>query len=151
MVFATGILLEQFNESVYQLNIFLFHYLLRTVICLKHSNICTYFLYICPMNLIDININSIKKLCDNHKVKELYAFGSVLTDKFTESSDVDLLIQFGQVELMDYFDNYMDFKEELENLFNRSVDLVENQAIRNPIFRRIVDREKKLVYERKSA
>ena len=103
------------------------------------------------MHLIDKNINSIKKLCDKHKVKELYVFGSVLTDKFTESSDVDLLIQFGQVELMDYFDNYMDFKEALENLFNRSVDLVENQAIRNPIFRRIVDREKKLVYERKSA
>jgi predicted nucleotidyltransferase len=45
----------------------------------------------------------------------------------------------------------MDFKEQLEALFGRSVDLVENQAIRNPIFRRIVDREKQLIYERKSA
>jgi hypothetical protein len=45
----------------------------------------------------------------------------------------------------------MDFKEELEKLLKRPIDLVENQAIRNPIFRRIVDREKQLIYERKSA
>lgn len=52
---------------------------------------------------------------------------------------------------MDYFDNYMDLKERLENLFNRPVDLVQNQAIKNPIFRREVDREKHLIYERKNS
>ena len=103
------------------------------------------------MNLIDKNIDTIKKLCEKHKVKELYLFGSVLTERFCESSDVDVLIQFGEVELKEYFDNYMDFKEELEKILNRSVDLVENQTIRNPIFRKIVDRDKKLVYGRKSA
>jgi predicted nucleotidyltransferase len=45
----------------------------------------------------------------------------------------------------------MDFKEQLELLFEREIDLVENQAIRNPIFRRVIDREKKLVYERKDS
>lgn len=78
-------------------------------------------------------------------------FGSILTNQFDESSDIDILIQFGQVELAEYFDNYMDLKEKLEELFKRPVDLVENQSIRNPIFRRIVDREKQLVYERKIA
>ena len=78
-------------------------------------------------------------------------FGSILSTKFNESSDVDVLVQFGNIELMEYFDNYMDFKEKLEELFQRPVDLVENQAIRNPIFRKVVDREKLLVYERKSA
>jgi len=103
------------------------------------------------MNLIDKNIDIIKRLCEKYKVKELYVFGSVLTDKFNDSSDIDILVQFGEVELLDYFDNYMDFKEELEKVLNRSVDIVENQAIRNPIFRRIIDREKQLIYERKSA
>ncbi|MBL7904653.1 MAG: nucleotidyltransferase domain-containing protein [Bacteroidales bacterium] len=103
------------------------------------------------MNLIDKNIEAITGLCEKHKVKELYLFGSVLTERFTDSSDVDVLIQFGEVDLMDYFDNYMDFKDELEKLLNRPVDIVENQAIRNPIFRRIVDRDKKLIYGRKSA
>ena len=45
----------------------------------------------------------------------------------------------------------MDFKESLELLFKRPVDLVENHAIRNPIFRKVVDREKQLFYERKSS
>ena len=103
------------------------------------------------MNVIDLNIDKLIELCDNHKVKELYLFGSVLTDRFDDSSDIDMLIQFNQVDLLDYFDNYMDLKEKLEELFNRPIDLVENQAIKNPIFRQIVDRDKKLVYERKSA
>ena len=103
------------------------------------------------MKLIDSNKDKLIELCINHKVKELYLFGSVLTERFQDSSDIDMLIQFYQVDLMDYFDNYMDLKEKLEQLFNRPVDLVENQAIRNPIFRRIVDREKQLIYERKSA
>ena len=103
------------------------------------------------MNLIDQNIDKLIELCLNYKVRELYIFGSVLTDKFNDSSDIDFLVQFGQVDILDYFDNYMDFKEKLEVLLNRSVDLIENQAIRNPIFRKIIDRDKILVYERESA
>ncbi len=87
------------------------------------------------------------ELCDNHKVKELYLFGSILTSKFNNSSDIDMLIRFSQVDLPEYFDNYMDLKEALKKLFNRPIDLVEDQAIRNPVFRRIIDREKQLVYE----
>jgi predicted nucleotidyltransferase len=100
------------------------------------------------MNLIDNYKNQIIELCDNHQVKELYLFGSVLTDQFNESSDIDMLIQFNHIELLEYFDNYMDLKEKLEKIFNRHVDLVENQAIRNPIFRKVIDREKRLFYER---
>jgi uncharacterized protein len=103
------------------------------------------------MKLIDTHRDSLIKLCDQHKVKELYLFGSILTERFQDSSDIDMLIQFYQVDLLDYFENFMDFKEQLEQLFNRPVDLVENQAIRNPIFRKVVDREKQLIYERKSS
>lgn len=103
------------------------------------------------MNIVEINRDRLIELCEQHKVKELYLFGSILTDKFNESSDIDMLIQFSQIDVLEYFDNYMDLKEALENLFQRDVDLVENQAIRNPIFRQVVEREKKIVYERKSA
>ena len=103
------------------------------------------------MTLIDSNRDKLFELCEKYKVKYLYFFGSVLTDQFKDSSDIDILIQFYQIDLMEYFDNYMDFKENLEQLFQRPVDLVENQAIRNPILRRVIDREKQLFYERKSA
>ena len=103
------------------------------------------------MNPIELNKDKLYELCDTHKVKELYLFGSVLTNKFNDSSDIDMLIQFNHVDLLEYFDNYMDLKEKLEQLFLRPVDLVENQAIRNPIFRKVIEREKRLIYERKSA
>jgi predicted nucleotidyltransferase len=103
------------------------------------------------MKLIDDHRERLIELCNSHNVKELYLFGSILTDRFIDSSDVDILVQFSEIELEKYFDNYMNFKEQLELLFNREVDLVENQAIRNPIFRRVVDREKQLVYERKNS
>lgn len=103
------------------------------------------------MNLTDKYLEAIQVLCEKYRVKELYLFGSVLTERFSDTSDVDVLVQFGDIDLNDYFDNYMDFKDELEALLGRPVDIVENQAVRNPIFRRILDREKKLIYERKSA
>jgi len=53
-----------------------------------------------------------------------------------------MLIQFSVMDL----NNYLDFKEKMELLFNRPVDLVENQAIKNPVFRKVVDKEKQLIY-----
>src|SRR5450759_932840 len=103
------------------------------------------------MNIVEKNIDELIILCKHHKVRDRYIFGSVLTDKFNDKSDIDLLVQFENIDILEYFDNYMDFKENLETLLGRPVDLLENQAIRNPIFRRVVDRDKRLVYERESA
>ncbi len=100
------------------------------------------------MNIVEQNRAKLIELCENHNVKELYLFGSILTEKFNEKSDIDMLIQFSVLDLSKYFDNYMDLKEKLESLFQRPIDLVENQSIRNPIFRKVIDKEKKLVYER---
>ncbi|TAL64871.1 MAG: nucleotidyltransferase domain-containing protein [Bacteroidetes bacterium] len=103
------------------------------------------------MNIVERNIDLLIVLCKNHKVSELYIFGSILSDKFSNKSDIDFLVQFEKIDILEYFDNYMDFKENLEKLLDRPVDLLENQAIRNPVFRKVVDRDKKLVYERESA
>lgn len=102
------------------------------------------------MNILERNITQLTELCKQHKVSYLYIFGSAITDQFNDQSDFDFLIQFSNVNIQEYFDNYMDFKEKLESLLKRPVDLVEDQAIRNPIFRKVVDRDKRLVYERKS-
>jgi uncharacterized protein len=103
------------------------------------------------MNIVEENINELVDLCKLYKVKELYIFGSVLTEKFNDNSDIDLIVQFDDIDILEYFDNYMDFKENLEILLGRPVDLLENQAIQNPIFRKVVNRNKKLVYEREGA
>ena len=75
----------------------------------------------------------------------------MLSDRFRQDSDIDFLVLFSCVEPLEYFDNYMDFKEELEGLFSRNVDLVEIQTIKNPILKRSIDRNKKILYGRKDS
>ena len=100
------------------------------------------------MRLIGEHQNEIIALCDKHNVNELYVFGSVLTDTFTRDSDIDLLVKFGDVDLFEYFDNYMDFKESLENLLDRTIDLVEMQTLKNPILKRSINKNKTKIYGR---
>jgi predicted nucleotidyltransferase len=80
-------------------------------------------------------------------VKALWAFGSVLTDRFGPDSDVDLIVDFKDT-VEDLFITFFDLKYSLEELFMRPVDLLEEQPIRNPIFRRSVEYTKQLIYER---
>jgi predicted nucleotidyltransferase len=102
------------------------------------------------MTLIHKNTDLIFKLCEEYKVKELYAFGSVLSDSFSAESDVDFIVSFLPLDLLDYADNYFDFKFALEEALNRPVDLLEETAIKNPYFKDSVNRKKKLVYEIRS-
>ena len=62
------------------------------------------------MNALDIYKSDIDILCKTHKVKSLYAFGSVLTEKFSKESDIDLIVDFTNIGVEDYADNYFDFK-----------------------------------------
>jgi predicted nucleotidyltransferase len=98
------------------------------------------------MKSLDLYSDSITKLCAKHKVKELYAFGSVLSSDFNEASDIDLLVNFDSMDLKYYADNYFDFKFSLENLFKRSVDLVEETALKNPYFKSAISNSRQLVY-----
>jgi hypothetical protein len=98
------------------------------------------------MNLVNRNIEVINDLCRKHKVRKLFAFGSILTNKFEQTSDIDLVVDFQDIDLYDYADNYFDFKDSLESLFNREVDLLEDKAIKNPYLRQSIDSSKQLIY-----
>ena len=98
------------------------------------------------MNRLQTFTPDIIKLCETHKVKSLYAFGSVLTDTFNKESDIDLIVDFSNIEVEDYADNYFDFKFSLEDIFKRPIDLLEEKAIKNPYFRQSVYQQRQLVY-----
>jgi len=101
------------------------------------------------MNLIDRNINEISNICEAHHVDRLFVFGSAKSGLFKETSDVDLVVLFlKDIDPGQYFSNYMTMKEKMEHVFRRNVDLVEYQCIRNPVFKRIIEREKVLIYDR---
>lgn len=105
------------------------------------------------------NIAAIKELCENHHIKNLYAFGSVTDHTFSNESDIDLLYEFDYgnfnintdaISLIP-FDPFLEFnllKEKLEALFDRKVDLIPLQKFRNPIFQEKVEQTKTLVYGR---
>lgn len=98
------------------------------------------------MNWIESYTNDIVKLCKTHKVKSLYAFGSVLTDRFNSNSDIDLIVDFHQLDILEYGDNYYDLKFALEDVFKRKVDLLEEKAIKNPYFIKTLNQSKKMIY-----
>jgi predicted nucleotidyltransferase len=98
------------------------------------------------MELIDKHIDDLKQLCKTFHVSELYPFGFVVTSGFEKDSDIDFLVQFGNIDLMDYLDNYIDFKKSLQALYNKKIDLVEQQTLENPILKRSIDRNKRKIY-----
>ena len=102
------------------------------------------------MTELDKHIVTIERLCVDHNVKHLYVFGSALTDRFTEKSDIDLVVDFDQIDVDEYADNYFDFKFSLETVLNRRVDLLEEQAIKNPYFRQVINQSRQLVYGHKN-
>jgi len=88
----------------------------------------------------------IEALCRQHNVRTLFAFGSVLSDRFSDKSDVDLIVDIDDSDPYIYTDNYFDLKFKLENLFNRPVDLLEDKALRNPYLKKEINNTKVLVY-----
>lgn len=96
--------------------------------------------------IINNNIKTIESLCKQHKVKNLYAFGSVLTKDFKANSDIDLLVDFEGVDFNNYADNFFDFKFSLEDILKRKIDLLENKAINNPYLRGNIEQNKQLIY-----
>jgi predicted nucleotidyltransferase len=95
---------------------------------------------------IQLFIPEIKNLCIQYHVNKLYVFGSVLSDKFNDNSDIDLVVDFKQLNLLDYADNYFDFKFSLEDILKRKIDLLEESAIKNPYFLNNLNQQKKLLY-----
>ena len=91
-------------------------------------------------------IGEIRILCQKNKVKNLYVFGSVLTDRFTDKSDIDLIVDIDTNDPLDYADNYFNLKFALEDLLSRQIDLLENKALKNPYLRENIDNSKSLLY-----
>jgi uncharacterized protein len=98
------------------------------------------------MNIVEQNIDIVRDLCTKHKVSRLFVFGSALKNKLSKNSDIDLIVNFGDIDVYDYADNYFDLKFSLEKLFQRNVDLLEDKAINNPYLRQSIDSTKQLIY-----
>ncbi|MDR3329177.1 MAG: nucleotidyltransferase domain-containing protein [Prevotellaceae bacterium] len=96
--------------------------------------------------IITDRVGALKSLCKTYNIKNMYVFGSVCTDRFSDQSDIDFLISFNNVSAVQYADNYFDLHYKLQGLFGRKIDLLTDKSLSNPYFVRNVDASKQLIY-----
>ena len=96
---------------------------------------------------LDNYITQITLLCREHKVKSLFAFGSVLTKKFDPKSDIDFVVDIMANNPIDYAENYFELKFKLEDLLKKPIDLLEQKGLRNSHLIQNINNSKKKLYE----
>lgn len=89
---------------------------------------------------------SIEQLCAKHKVRSLFAFGSVVRDELTAGSDIDLLVDIESTDPYEYTDNYFSLLEQLQQLLKRPIDLLESRGLKNRFLKAEIDRTKVPLY-----
>ena len=93
--------------------------------------------------LSDFNV-----LCQIHKVKYLYAFGSSVTDRFDyDKSDIDLLVEIDDPDPIERGEKLISLWDTFEIFFHRKVDLLTDSSIHNPYLRKSIDSTKVLIYD----
>ena len=98
--------------------------------------------------IIEKRKEDLKRICQTLKIKRLYAFGSVVSDKFTDKSDIDFLISFSDNLTVDeYTNNYFSLHYRLKELFNREIDIITERTLSNPYFIESINETKELIYE----
>lgn len=97
---------------------------------------------------IEHNLDAIAALCRHYGVVRLEVFGSATTDEFDPTrSDVDFLIDYEpETDLGPWLTRHFEFKERLEALLGRPVDLVMIGGLRNPYVIRSVEASRKLLH-----
>ncbi|MGB0887504.1 MAG: nucleotidyltransferase family protein [Vicingaceae bacterium] len=98
------------------------------------------------MKISDKNLDTIKKLCKDYKVRTFSAFGSVTREDFKTDSDIDFVVDFNENDPFKYTDLYFQLKEKLEKLLKRQIDLVEERGVKNQFFKKELDNTKVLIY-----
>ena len=85
------------------------------------------------------------EFCRRWQIVEFALFGSAVRDDFGPESDVDVLVTFTPDAPWSLFE-LVEMQDELKSIFGRDVDLVEEEALKNPFRRRAILREKEVIY-----
>lgn len=99
-------------------------------------------------NCIQAKLFDFTALCQFYNVKNLYAFGSAITNHFDENtSDIDLLIEIDEDDPLLRGEKLLAIWDKLEEFFQRKVDLLTQSSLTNPILRKNIDATKILIYD----
>jgi hypothetical protein len=99
------------------------------------------------MNLFEVNSEKLNEICRRHSVAKLFAFGSAVSGKFHEKSDLDFAVLFdSSLSPLAHGDAFFGLQDDLEELFNRPIDLISYRMLKNPIFKSEIDQTKVTLY-----
>ena len=89
-----------------------------------------------------------KRICAEHNIAAFYLFGSAIRADFNEeTSDIDAVVEMSENDPLKRGEQLISLWDKLETFFGRKVDLITETSLRNPIFKAIVKRSKKLIYD----
>lgn len=83
----------------------------------------------------------LKRLCREHGVKRLAVFGSVARNDHDADSDIDLLVEFEDVDSPGYADRYLNFAEAAESTLQKPVEVLTAKSLRNPFLKKRIEAE----------
>jgi hypothetical protein len=96
---------------------------------------------------VDEQQDEIADACRQYGIERLFVFGSAIREDFRPGeSDIDLLVEFGPIDVTKKFHVYLDAREAFRRIFNADVDLVMRGAVKNKVIAKEIDRTKKLIY-----
>jgi hypothetical protein len=98
------------------------------------------------MAQLQINIppKELAALCQQHHIRQLALFGSVLRDDFRPDSDVDVLVEFDPDARIGFL-RLARIQRELAALLQRRIDLVPKDGLK-PVIREMVLANSEVVY-----
>lgn len=89
----------------------------------------------------------IVELFRTHKVKSAYLFGSAVTNRYKDSSDLDFLINFhDNLDPLEKGELWWNLHDALRDILNREVDLIAESSLKNPYLIREIDNTKVKIY-----
>jgi predicted nucleotidyltransferase len=101
-----------------------------------------------PALRMPLSAQAIEAFCQQHHIRKLAVFGSVLRADFTDESDIDVLVEFEAEAKVGLFD-LARMARELSGMFGRRVDLLTSGFLSHHIRQQIIDSAETL-YEKES-
>lgn len=98
------------------------------------------------MTNLDPYLEQVRALCRQHKVVRSSAFGSSVKGAPGPESDIDLLVELIPTDPHEYSDHYCTLYDQLEHLFLRPVDLLEQRSLPNKSFIQDINTHKVVPY-----
>ena len=98
--------------------------------------------------IVEENMKDVALLCRKYRVERLDLFGSATSDQFNiRTSDIDFIVLFAD-ESEGIVYRFVDLANDLERLFQRSVDLLTERSVASPRFRSRINETRVTIYER---